>query len=110
MISKFHIAKTPHQYGGMRWSIYERNGNIVLQEICRCPSMADASMVCDALNNAVRDRTLWSVMLETAASAHTRHIGNQNDTRTQSKNRRNGSRGNGANMAVRTNRLSLLSR
>ena len=72
MTSKFHIAKTPHQFGGMRWSVMERNGGIALMEVCRCPAMAEASLICDALNHAARDRELWSKMCGKAATAFTK--------------------------------------
>ena len=73
MPSKFHICKTPHTYGGMRWSVMERNGNgLSLTEICRCPNMADATVVCAALDYMARDHKQWSATLAKAATAFTR--------------------------------------
>lgn len=72
-MTKFHICKTPHTYGGMRWSIMERNGNgLSLTEICRAPCMADATVVCAALNHMAKDRELWSETLGKAATAFTK--------------------------------------
>lgn len=71
MTNKFHIAKTPHQYGGMRWSVYQRNGNITLNEVARCPNLADATMVVEALAHLAKDEAAWSKALARASTSFT---------------------------------------
>lgn len=67
-MTKFHIAKTPHQYGGMRYSVLERGG-VILNEVCRCSCLSDASLVMDALNQAAKDHETWQAMLAKASTA-----------------------------------------